>query len=188
MTPVEEPDQPPSGTAAPLADLRKSAGSGIAKAAGVDGADVLWSRDSSSDGSLSGDSRELVGNTAAGARLGAKVGAAPGAAVGAVAGSAVTAVTNKRTRRRLVMVLTAPMVAGVLAWTMVIVALGSMVTDRDQTRDGMSQAAALADGVTDDQVEVYRAAADSSEDALIATGRRWKSLSLASRHDLRGDG
>ena len=162
MTPWTNPSDQPPETAGSLADLRKSAGSGIAKAAGVDGADVLLSRESSSDGSLSGDSRELVDNTAAGARLGAKIGTAPGAAIGAAAGAAVTAVKNKRTRRRLVVVLVAPTLAGVLAWTMVIVALGSMITDQDQTRDGMSQAAAVADGLTDDQVAVYRSAADSS--------------------------
>ncbi len=162
MTAVDEPDQQPPANTVPLADLRKTAGSGIAKAAGVDGADALLSRDSSSDGSLTGDTRELVNNTAAGARLGAKIGTAPGAAVGAAAGAAVTAVKNKRTRRRLVIVLVAPTLAGVLVWTMVIVALGSMMTDQDQTRDGMSQAAAVADGLTDDQVAVYRSAADSS--------------------------
>src|SRR3954453_4983362 len=100
MRPVDEPDEQPSETAAPLADLRKSAGSGIAKAAGVGGADALLSRESSSDGCLSSYSRELVSNTAAGALLGGKVGAVPGAAIGAAAGATVPAVKNKRPRRR----------------------------------------------------------------------------------------
>ena len=158
---VDEPEQAADG-GPPPSDPGQSLRGGIAKAAGVDGAEALLAPGSSSDGSLSGDSRELVDNAAAGARLGAKIGATPGAAVGAVTGTAVTAVKNKRTRRRLVIALTAPTLAGVLAWTMVIVALGSMVADRDQNRDGMSQAAAVADGVSDDQIDLYRAAADSS--------------------------
>ncbi|GAA3632579.1 exonuclease/endonuclease/phosphatase family protein [Microlunatus ginsengisoli] len=128
----------------------------------VSGADGLLTRESTSDGSMGGDARELVENAAAGARVGAKVGSGYGAAIGAAAGTAVTAVKNKRTRRRLVIVLTAPTLAGVLAWTMVIVALGSLVADHDQARDGMSQAAAGSDGVTDQQIGIYRAGAESS--------------------------
>ncbi len=155
-----DPDRADADT--PLSGLRRQAGGSLAKAAGVDGADILLSRQGTSDGSLGGDTRELIEHTAAGARLGAKVGAAPGAAVGAAAGTAVSAVKNKRTRRRLVLVLSAPTVAGVLAWTMVIVALGSMVADHDQNRDGMSTQAALSDGLTGEQIGVYRAAAESS--------------------------
>src|SRR3954447_8327864 len=145
-----------------LTDLRKAAAGGLAKTAGGDGAESLLSRHSTSDGSLSADSRELVGNTAAGARLGAKLGAAPGAAIGAAAGAATTAVKNKRTRRRLMLVLIAPTLAGVLLLTFVLVALGSMTSSQDQNRDGMSIQAALTDGLTEDQIGTYRAAADSA--------------------------
>ena len=175
MNPPELPDDPdlpndlqvPGQPAGPadggrLQDARRAAAGGVAKAAGVDGADALLSRESSSDGSLVGDTRELVENAAAGARVGTKIGGAHGAAIGAAAGGVSAAVKNKRTRHRLVIILVAPTLAGVLAWTLVIVTLGSLVADHNQAQGGMSQAAAGSDGLSADQIAVYRAAADSS--------------------------
>src|SRR5690349_19103318 len=96
---VDEPDEPDvfddSDKSHRLEELRLAAGGGLAMAAGVDGVDRLLTQESSSDASLGGDTRELIDNAAAGARVGAKVGGHYGAAIGAAAGGAATAIRNK---------------------------------------------------------------------------------------------
>lgn len=131
---------------------------------------------SESDGSVSGDVRDVGANAKAGAKVGAAFGA-HGAAAGAAAGAGIGIAKNPATRRR---ILTAAVVAVIVPAYLIVNLIqsvtqvgGAAATDAG-FREELSHEAATAEGLTAKQISLYKLAAEGS-------GTTWTVLAAIDR-------
>lgn len=132
---------------------------------------------SESDGSVSEDVRDVGANAKAGAKLGTAIGGAQGAVAGAAAGAGIGIAKNPATRRR---ILTAAVIA-VLVPAYLIVNLiqsvaqvgGAVATDAG-FQEELSYEAATAEGLTEQEISLYKVAAEGS-------GTTWTVLAAIDR-------